>query len=102
MNTKPIPAILALLAGFVTCVMSFVQHIDSAVFAKHFIIVCVIFYIIGIAVQIVIDSNFKEMASDEAEEEGAQEGEEPETTDEESEPEGQPQEEEQDTPEDSE
>ena len=32
MNTKPIPAMLALAAGFVTCVLSFVQRVDSVVF----------------------------------------------------------------------
>jgi len=44
MNTKPIPAVLALIAGFVTCIMSFVQGIDVVVFAKRFVFVCLIFY----------------------------------------------------------
>lgn len=49
MNTKSIPACLALLAGFVTCVISFVQHVDTVVFAKRFIIVCIIFFVIGLS-----------------------------------------------------
>lgn len=77
MNTKPIPAILALLAGFVICIMSFIQHVDTVVFAKRFVIVCIIFFVIGTVVKIVIDMNFQEMAVDEIvkslEEEGEEE-----------------------------
>lgn len=61
MNTKPIPALLALFAGFVTCIMSFVQHVDIVVFAKRFVVVCVIFYIIGLIARILIDINFKDI-----------------------------------------
>ena len=64
MNTKSIPACLALLAGFVTCVMSFIQHVDTVVFAKRFIIVCIIFYVIGTAASVIINMNFKDMAAD--------------------------------------
>ncbi len=67
MNTKSISACLALAAGFVTCLLSFIQHVDSVVFAKRFIIVCIIFYIIGVAVSVVINMNFKEMEQDEGE-----------------------------------
>ena len=62
MNTKPIPAVLALIAGFVTCIMSFVQGIDVVVFAKRFVFVCLIFYVIGTVICVVINMNFKEMA----------------------------------------
>ena len=64
MNTKPIPACLALLAGFVTCVISFVQHVDTVVFAKRFVVVCIIFFVIGTAATVIINMNFKEMAAD--------------------------------------
>lgn len=69
MNTKPIPALLALFAGFVTCIMSFVQHVDIVVFAKRFIIVCVIFFIIGMIARILIELNFKDILYPEPEEE---------------------------------
>lgn len=69
MNTKSLPACLALVAGFVTCVISFAQHVDTVVFAKRFIIVCLIFFIIGTVASVVITMNFKEM-----EEEAAPEG----------------------------
>ena len=70
MNTKSLPACLALVAGFVTCVISFAQHVDTVVFAKRFIIVCLIFFIIGTVASVVINMNFKAM-----EEEAAPEGE---------------------------
>ncbi len=69
MNTKPIPAILALIAGFVTCIMSFLQHVDITVFAKRFIVVCIIFFIIGLFARIIIEVNFKDILYPEPEEE---------------------------------
>ena len=69
MNTKSIPACLALLAGFVTGVISFVQHVDTVVFAKRFIIVCIIFFVIGTVASVIININFKDM-EEEAEPEG--------------------------------
>lgn len=64
MNTKSIPAVLALIAGFVTCIMSFVQGVDTVVFAKRFIIVCIVFFAIGTVASIIINMNFKDMAVD--------------------------------------
>lgn len=64
MNTKSIPACLALVAGFVTCIISFVQHVDTVIFAKRFIIVCIIFFVIGTAASVIINMNFKDMAAD--------------------------------------
>lgn len=65
MNTKPIPAVLALIAGFVTCVISFVQHVDTVVFARKFVLVCIIFFAIGMVIHILIQMNFKETIVDE-------------------------------------
>ncbi len=75
MNTKPIPAVLALIAGFVTCIMSFVQGIDVVIFAKRFVFVCLIFYVIGTVICVVINMNFKEMAKDDEQEESPTEDE---------------------------
>lgn len=74
MNTKSIPPVLALVAGLVTCIMSFIQHVDSVVFAKRFVIVCIIFFVIGSVASIVININFKDMA--EEQKEPSEEGEE--------------------------
>lgn len=59
MNTKPIPAVLALVAGFIICIMSFVQRVDTVIFAKRFIIVCLIFFVFGMIVKVVLDKNMK-------------------------------------------
>ena len=75
MNTKPIPAVLALIAGFVTCIMSFIQGVDVVVFAKRFVLVCLIFYVIGTVICVVINMNFKEMAKDDEQEESPTEDE---------------------------
>ncbi len=64
MNTKSLPAVLALIAGFATCIMSFVQHVDTVVFAKRFVIVCIIFFAIGTVISVIIRMNFKEMSDD--------------------------------------
>lgn len=81
MNTKSLPAVLALIAGFVTCVMSFVQHVDTVIFARRFISACLIFFVIGIVISVVINMNFKEMAEEE-EGEQAREGDSSENVDE--------------------
>lgn len=73
MNTKPIPALLALFAGFVTCIMSFVQHVDIVIFAKRFVIVSIIFFIIGMIARILIELNFKDILYPAPEEEPANE-----------------------------
>jgi len=58
MNTKPFPALTALLAGGIVCITSFMQHVDMVVFARRFIITVVIFLIIGLIVKFIIDKNF--------------------------------------------
>lgn len=70
MNTKSLPAVLALIAGFVTCIISFAQRVDTVVFAKKFIIVCIIFFAIGTVIRIVIQMNFKDLFSEDGEADG--------------------------------
>ena len=65
MNTKSMPAILALIAGFITCIISFIQRVDTVVFAKKFIIVCIIFFAIGTVIRIVIQMCFKDISPEE-------------------------------------
>ena len=67
MNTKSIPACLALVGGFVTCIISFMQHVDTVVFAKRFVIVCIIFFVIGTVASVIINMNFNDMAAEEEE-----------------------------------
>ena len=61
MKTKPIPAIIMLIAGFVTCIMSIYNHLDLGTFTKTLLLVLIIFYILGCVVQIILDRNFKDM-----------------------------------------
>ncbi len=74
MKTKGIPAVVMLLAGFVTCIIGIVQHMETDVFIKTLLAVLIIFYLLGCIVKLVLDKNFKEM--DEPEENQEESGEE--------------------------
>lgn len=74
MKTKGIPAVVMLLAGFVTCIIGIVQHMETDVFTKTLLAVLIIFYVLGCIVKLVLDKNFKEM--DEPEENQEESGEE--------------------------
>ena len=45
MKTKGIPAVVMLLAGFVTCIIGIVQHMETDVFIKTLLAVLIIFYL---------------------------------------------------------
>ncbi|MFV0464744.1 MAG: hypothetical protein ACK5ML_01615 [Lachnospiraceae bacterium] len=55
MNTKPIPGILALLAGGVVCVAASIQRYDVNRFTIRFIIVCIAFFFLGIVIKQILD-----------------------------------------------
>ena len=73
MKTKGIPAVVMLLAGFVTCIIGIVQHMETMVFTKTLLAVLVIFYVLGCIVKLVLDKNFKEMDEPEKEQEESEE-----------------------------
>ncbi len=83
MKTKPIPAIVMLVAGFVTCIMSIRYHLELKEFTKTLLLVLIVFYLLGIVVKIILDKNFPQMSKEEqeetTEEEETQEGQEQET-----------------------
>lgn len=58
MNTKPIPAIIMLIAGFVTCIIGIVQHDDFGVFVKKLFLILIAFYLLGCIVKLVLDKGF--------------------------------------------
>lgn len=58
MNTKPIPAIVMLTAGFVTCVIGIVQHDEFGVFVKKLFLILIAFYLLGCIVKLVLDKGF--------------------------------------------
>lgn len=59
MNTKPIPAIVMLIASIITCIVAIITHIETVTFLKILIWVIIIFYIIGIIVKKIFDYNIK-------------------------------------------
>lgn len=61
MNTKPIPAIIMLTAGFVTCVVGIVQHFSFGTYIKTLFLVLIGFYLLGCVVKLVLDKGFRVM-----------------------------------------
>ena len=61
MNTKPIPAIIMLTAGFVTCIVSIVQHFSFGTYVKTLFLVLIGFYLLGCIVKLVLDKGFRVM-----------------------------------------
>lgn len=61
MKTKPIPAIVMLVAGLVVCIAGMVGHMETGRFVKMLLVVLIVFYIIGGIVKLLIDKNFKDM-----------------------------------------
>ena len=73
MNTKQVPVIITLVAGFVTCILGFTMHMSSARFVRTLVIVLVSFYLLGCIAKLVLDKNFKEEPEEEATEEAGEE-----------------------------
>lgn len=61
MNTKPIPAIVMLVAGLVACIAGIAGHMETNRFVKMLLVVLIVFYIIGGIAKLLIDKNFKDM-----------------------------------------
>lgn len=76
MKTKQVPAIIMLTAGFVTCVISIMQHMEFGRFLKILLLVLICFYILGCVVKVILDKNFAPMQEEEEEQEQTEEGEE--------------------------
>lgn len=65
MKTKPIPAIIMLIAGFIACLAGMNAHMEVADFLKMLLFVLIVFYILGCIVKQIIDKNFMEMLEEE-------------------------------------
>ena len=61
MNTKPIPAIMMLTAGFETCIVGIVQHFSFGKYIKTLFLVLIGFYLLGCIVKLVLDKGFRVM-----------------------------------------
>lgn len=56
MNTKRIPALIMLIAGSITCIMTYINHYDLKEMLTTLIWVLFIFLFIGLAVKKILDS----------------------------------------------
>ena len=74
MNTKPIPAIIMLTAGFVTCIVGIVQHFSFGKYIKTLFLVLIGFYLLGCIVKLVLDKGFRVMDDPLSEYEGLEIG----------------------------
>ncbi len=70
MNTKPVPAIVMLISGLVTCIIGICQHFSFGRFVRTEFLVLVIFYILGCIVKLVLDKGFEVMQDPLSEYEG--------------------------------
>ena len=61
MKTKPIPAIIMLTAGFVTCIVGIVEHFSFGTYVKSLFLVLIGFYLLGCIVKLVLDKGFRVM-----------------------------------------
>ena len=69
MKTKQVPAIVMLVAGFMTCIVSIFQGLEADKFLKILLFVLVSFYILGGVIKIILDQSFIEAKKKEASEE---------------------------------
>ena len=65
MNTKNLPAIIMLAAGFLTCIIQIANGVTTEHFLKTLLIVLVCFYIIGSIIRVILDRTFKDMGQTE-------------------------------------
>ncbi|GFI29069.1 MAG: hypothetical protein HFH50_07425 [Lachnospiraceae bacterium] len=72
MKTKQVPIIITLIAGLAICIIGFLTRMETKQFVKTWVIVLIIFYILGCVAKLLLDKNFKE-EPEEATEEAAEE-----------------------------
>lgn len=58
MKTKQIPVLIALAAGFITCIVSFLNQVSMGQFVRNLCLAVVIFYILGCIAKLILDKNF--------------------------------------------
>lgn len=58
MKTKQIPVLITLIAGLITCIVSFLYQINTVSFVKALFLVVIVFFVLGSVVKIVLDKNF--------------------------------------------
>ena len=58
MKTKPIPAIVMMTAGLITCFLCIGNQVSTSDFLKRLLLVLILFYILGIILKGVLDFSF--------------------------------------------
>ena len=58
MKTKHIPVLIALAAGLITCIISFLEQVSMGQFVRNLCLILVLFYILGCVVKLILDKNF--------------------------------------------
>ena len=66
MKTKPIPAIVMLTAGFITCIVAIFQKMELLAFTKTLLLVLIIFYLLGGIAAYILEKNFKAAKDEES------------------------------------
>lgn len=61
MKTKQIPAIVMLAAGFVMCIISYVNDFSLSFLIKSMFFVLIGFYILGYIIKIILDMNMTQL-----------------------------------------
>ena len=68
MKTKQVPIIITLIAGLAICIIGFLTRMETKQFVKTWVIVLIIFYILGCVAKLLLDKNFKEEPEEATEE----------------------------------
>ncbi len=63
-NTKLVPAFIALLAASISCVTSILQRVDFSLFTKRLVISTLVFLLLGTIIKMLLDYSFKVMEED--------------------------------------
>jgi len=58
MKTKPIPAIVMMIAGLITCFLCIRNQVSTSDFLRRLLLVLILFYILGIILKEVLDFSF--------------------------------------------
>lgn len=62
MKTKPIPAIVMMIAGLITCFLCIRNQVSTIDFLRRLLLVLILFYILGIILKGVLDFSFNRKA----------------------------------------
>ncbi len=65
MKTKQIPILIALAAGLITCIVSFLNQVSMEQFVRNLCLAVIIFYILGCIAKLILDKSFPVVSEEE-------------------------------------